>query len=336
MTTTATFQPGDIVEVRTGAAKGQLAKVHSMRADGRVTVRLANGQGWTYAARSLKLVATPAIIAADHAAALAENAARIQVQAWNARHGLWPESPAGDIAARIDADHAAALAENRNRAMDLRAQQTNAWRASHALAGTPATDNARREADHAAAMDENVARNARTSAVSRATARRRAAEPIGASLHTIAARLGFELRTVAGRMPYEAYDAGTYNMRMNFADLGRLAAWLDSHDAARHDAAPAFGVFPNGIGRPAAVVAPQLNRSALNREVTTETTDNPTTRVMSSDDVRITMGHDQAAKLAELMARHIDLDVVRLDNDDPNGAQFVTDFIAALHSALDD
>lgn len=54
------------------------------------------------------------------------------------------------------------------------------------------------------------------------------------SLRAIAARLGFDLRVVPGSMPFEAYDAGTYNQRMNFADLDRLVGWLDLHDRAAH------------------------------------------------------------------------------------------------------
>ncbi len=78
-------------------------------------------------------------------------------------------------------------------------------------------------------------------------------------------------------------------------------------------------------------------RPALRREVTVETTDTPAPQrvVMSSDDVRITMGHDQAEKIIELMGRHIDLDVVRLDNDDADGAALVVNFIAALSNALE-
>jgi hypothetical protein len=53
------------------------------------------------------------------------------------------------------------------------------------------------------------------------------------------------------------------------------------------------------------------------------------------DEVKIVVYRDQAAKLVELLDRHIDLDVVRLDNDDPEGAMFVGDLVKALRDSLE-
>lgn len=71
-------------------------------------------------------------------------------------------------------------------------------------------------------------------------------------------------------------------------------------------------------------------RPALAQEITVE---NSTTRrrvVMAADDVRLTINREQAEKLAEILALHVDPDVVRLDNDDPDGAAFVQSLISAL------
>jgi hypothetical protein len=40
----------------------------------------------------------------------------------------------------------------------------------------------------------------------------------------------------------------------------------------------------------------------------------------------------QARKLGELLERHVDLDVVSLDNDDPEGALFVEALIGAIRA----
>jgi hypothetical protein len=40
-------------------------------------------------------------------------------------------------------------------------------------------------------------------------------------------------------------------------------------------------------------------------------------------EVKVVMTDEQLDKLAELLGRHVDLDVVSLDNDDPEGALFV-------------
>jgi hypothetical protein len=53
------------------------------------------------------------------------------------------------------------------------------------------------------------------------------------------------------------------------------------------------------------------------------------------DEVKIVMTGTQADKLAELLARHIDLDVVALDNDDPQGALFVTMLIDTIRNERD-
>jgi len=47
-------------------------------------------------------------------------------------------------------------------------------------------------------------------------------------------------------------------------------------------------------------------------------------------EVKIVMTTEQADKLAELLALHVDLDVVRLDNDDPEAALFVEFLTYAL------
>jgi hypothetical protein len=52
------------------------------------------------------------------------------------------------------------------------------------------------------------------------------------------------------------------------------------------------------------------------------------------DEVKIVMTSAQLAKLVELAARHIDLDVVGLDNDDPEGATFIGALITAGRDAL--
>lgn len=50
-------------------------------------------------------------------------------------------------------------------------------------------------------------------------------------------------------------------------------------------------------------------------------------------EVKIVMTTEQVDKLAELLDRHIDLDVVSLDNDDPEGAVFVRLLIDTIREA---
>jgi hypothetical protein len=50
-------------------------------------------------------------------------------------------------------------------------------------------------------------------------------------------------------------------------------------------------------------------------------------------EVKIVMTTEQVDKLAELLDLHIDLDVVSLDNDDPQGALFVQALIDAIREA---
>jgi len=50
------------------------------------------------------------------------------------------------------------------------------------------------------------------------------------------------------------------------------------------------------------------------------------------DEVKIVMTGAQADKLAELLARHIDLDVVALDNEDPEAALMVTMLIDTIRN----
>jgi hypothetical protein len=47
-------------------------------------------------------------------------------------------------------------------------------------------------------------------------------------------------------------------------------------------------------------------------------------------DGSIVLNPVQARKVAELLERHVDLDVVSLDNDDPEGALFVVALITAV------
>jgi hypothetical protein len=60
-----------------------------------------------------------------------------------------------------------------------------------------------------------------------------------------------------------------------------------------------------------------------------------TTSVSDRGEVKIVMTRDRAAKLVELIGRHVDLDVVELDNDDPDGARFVRELLADLRGTLD-
>jgi hypothetical protein len=186
MNTTQTFEQGDVVEVRVGGAKGQLAKVHSVRVDGKVTVKLPNGQGWSYAARSLKLVATPTIIEADHAAALAENVVRSAHPSADlvltstdetaadrdmiARFAADPHAFSGSIGSiqraqarlawRIERDHAEALAgELRERArMDLWSARIAHAIVAGSVANTFQAHELLRARDHAGALAEAGAR----------------------------------------------------------------------------------------------------------------------------------------------------------------------------------
>lgn len=50
-------------------------------------------------------------------------------------------------------------------------------------------------------------------------------------------------------------------------------------------------------------------------------------------EVKVVMTTEQLDKLAELLDRHIDRDVVALDNDDPEGAVFVELLVAAIREA---
>lgn len=53
-----------------------------------------------------------------------------------------------------------------------------------------------------------------------------------------------------------------------------------------------------------------------------------------ASDVRFLFHPSQAAKLIELLKLHIDLDVVALDNDEPETALFVRDLIATYEEAV--
>lgn len=50
-------------------------------------------------------------------------------------------------------------------------------------------------------------------------------------------------------------------------------------------------------------------------------------------EVRMLVTVAQMDKLAELLDRHVDLDVVELDNDDAEGARLVRDFLATWKEA---
>lgn len=50
-------------------------------------------------------------------------------------------------------------------------------------------------------------------------------------------------------------------------------------------------------------------------------------------EVKIVMTTEQIDKLAELLDRHVDLDVVGLDNEDPEGAMFVSLLISTIREA---
>lgn len=50
-------------------------------------------------------------------------------------------------------------------------------------------------------------------------------------------------------------------------------------------------------------------------------------------EVKIVVTTEQVDKLAELLNRHVDLDVVAMDNDDPQGAMFVTMLVEAIREA---
>lgn len=52
------------------------------------------------------------------------------------------------------------------------------------------------------------------------------------------------------------------------------------------------------------------------------------------NDAVIELTHVQAVKLHELLARHIDLDVVRLDNGDDEGADLIERLISQLGGLL--
>jgi hypothetical protein len=58
--------------------------------------------------------------------------------------------------------------------------------------------------------------------------------------------------------------------------------------------------------------------------------------ISDSGPVELLLSGAQLAKLAELLNRHVDLDVVRLDNDDPEGATFVTGLVKTIRGALDE
>lgn len=52
------------------------------------------------------------------------------------------------------------------------------------------------------------------------------------------------------------------------------------------------------------------------------------------DEVKIVMTRTQTEALAELLDLHIDLDVVRIDNNDPEGAIFVERLIGKIRESL--
>ena len=64
----------------------------------------------------------------------------------------------------------------------------------------------------------------------------------------------------------------------------------------------------------------------------TELTRQVDVTVPDDDEVMIVMTGSQADKLVELLDRHIDIDVVSLDNDDAEGALFVEQLIETIRS----
>jgi hypothetical protein len=53
-----------------------------------------------------------------------------------------------------------------------------------------------------------------------------------------------------------------------------------------------------------------------------------------NDDVKIVMTRMQAEALASLLDLHVDLEVVRLDNNDPEGALFIENLIQNIRESL--
>jgi hypothetical protein len=135
--------------------------------------------------------------------------------------------------------------------------------------------------------------------------------------HTVEIWRWYDVDAAGARDMVRQYRGTDMTVTLYGPDRGSLVADYPPFAAAAAGTAPAEAA----AAAPTAPAAPNGHRAVMAER--------------GRDRVRVTLFPAGADKLAELICRHIDLEVVELDNGDPAGAQLLRDVVAAINGSAD-